>query len=108
VTVTHPHHPLFGQQVTVIRQRRGSDPDLIIRLADGFYGAISASWTDYAAAPEMGPPPDAPPLLDLLGLGQMAKFVGQLLNGGSPAGPNYAADEQPCSSARSSGRFKDV
>src|SRR6266700_5225917 len=26
VTVTHPHHPLYGQQVEIIRVRRGADP----------------------------------------------------------------------------------
>src|SRR5260221_3785475 len=26
VTVTHPHHPLYGQQVEIIRVRRGPDP----------------------------------------------------------------------------------
>src|SRR5207245_1096895 len=47
VTVTHPHHPLHGQRVRLIRVRRGPDPDLIIRLPDGYHGAIAASLTDY-------------------------------------------------------------
>jgi hypothetical protein len=76
--VTHPHHPLYGQQVVVIRVRRGPDPDLIIRFPDGFYGAISASWTDYATGPDMALSLDAPPLLDLLGLCQMAQLIEQL------------------------------
>jgi Family of unknown function (DUF5372) len=75
--VTHPHHPLPGQQVMVIRIRRGPDPDLIVRFPDGFYGAISASWTDYAAV-DMAPVPNPPPLLDLFGLRQMAQLVAQL------------------------------
>jgi hypothetical protein len=78
VMVTHPHHPLYGQQVVVIRVRRGPDPDLIIRFPDGFYGAISASWTDYAAGPDMALSLDAPLLLDLLGLCQMAQLIEQL------------------------------
>jgi hypothetical protein len=36
VTVTHPHHPLYHQQVQLIRVRRGPDPDLIIRMPDGY------------------------------------------------------------------------
>ena len=31
--VIHPHHPLYGQQVEIIRVRRGPDPDLIIRTS---------------------------------------------------------------------------
>jgi Family of unknown function (DUF5372) len=84
--VTHPHHPLHNQQVTVIRVRRGPDPDLIIQFPDGFYGAISASWTDYAVGPDMMLSPDPPPLLDLLGLCQMAQLVEQLRNRQGPNG----------------------
>jgi hypothetical protein len=73
--VTHPHHPLYGQQVVVIRVRRGPAPDLIIRFPNGFYGAISASWTDYVAGADMALSPDPPPLLDLLGLCQMAQRI---------------------------------
>jgi hypothetical protein len=51
----------------VIRVRRGPDPDLRIRCPDGFSGAVSASWTDDAAGPDMALSPDPPPLLDLLG-----------------------------------------
>ncbi len=76
VRVTHPHHPLYGQRVAVIRVRRGADPDLIIRLPDGYHGAIAASWTDYAGGAHV--PEDAtvaPPLLDLVGLARIAEFV---------------------------------
>ena len=50
--VIHPHHPLYGQQVEIIRIRRGPDPDLIIRQLDGYHGAIAASWTTYASTAE--------------------------------------------------------
>ena len=76
MTVTHPQHPLYGQRVAVIRVRRGADPDLIIRLPDGYHGAIAASWTDYvgaAHAPEDSSIP--PPLLDPVGLARIAEFV---------------------------------
>ena len=78
MTVTHPHHPLYGQKVTVIRIRHFPDPDLIIRCPDGFHGAISASWTDYSFNPETELMPDPPPLLDIAGLFEMVRFIDQL------------------------------
>jgi Family of unknown function (DUF5372) len=77
VTVTHPHHPLHGQRVQLIRVRRGPDPDLIIRMPDGYHGAIAASLTDYAGTPEADPSSTEPPLLSLEGLWQMAQFIAQ-------------------------------
>ena len=81
--MTHPHHPLYGQAVTVVRMRRGADPDLIVRLADGSHAAIAMSWTDYAgrAAPLKALP--APCLLDLDGLRQAAGLVARLRQEGS-------------------------
>jgi hypothetical protein len=75
--VTHPHHPLYGQSVEIIRVRRGPDPDLIIRHLDGYHGAIAASWTSYASATETFPS-EQPPLLDLEGLCQLTRLVEQL------------------------------
>jgi hypothetical protein len=66
--------------VTVPRVRRGPDPDLILRFPDGFYGAIAASWTDYAVESGIAPFSDLPPLLDPLGLYQMAQLVAPLRN----------------------------
>ena len=77
VTVTHPHHPLHGQRVQIIRVRRGADPDLIIRMPDGYHGAIAASWTDYAGPQDIDPSSDAPPLLAIDGLCHIAAFVEQ-------------------------------
>jgi hypothetical protein len=77
VTVTHPHHPLCGQQVAVIRLRRGANPDLIVRLPDGSHAAIAMSLTDYAGA-SAPLPPAAPALLDLEGLRQAAALIAQL------------------------------
>jgi hypothetical protein len=75
--VTHPHHPLYGQSVEIIRVRRGPDPDLIIRHVDGYHGAIAASWTTYAGAPDAVLSAQ-PALLDLEGLCQLARVIEQL------------------------------
>jgi Family of unknown function (DUF5372) len=75
--VTHPHHPLYNQQVQLIRVRRGPDPDLIIRMPDGYHGAIAASLTDYAGASPADPAVAEPPLLSIEGLWQMAQFIAQ-------------------------------
>lgn len=84
MTITHPHHPLYGQQVEIIRVRRGPDPDLIIRHLDGYHGAIAASWTTYASAPD-ALPAEKPPLLDLEGLYQLARVVEQLQKRSRPS-----------------------
>ena len=76
--MTHPHHPLCGQQVAVVRMRRGLDPDLIIRLPSGRHAAIAMSWTDFAAPPERATAGDPPHLLALDGLRQVAALVAHL------------------------------
>lgn len=78
VTITHPHHPLNGQQVTVIRIRRGADPDLVVRLPDGTHAAIAMSLTDYAATPEAELPVAATHLLELDGLRQVVQLLDRL------------------------------
>lgn len=73
--MTHPHHPLYGQRVEIIRVRRAADPDLIIQMPDGYHGAIAASWTDYARSANAESVLDPPALLTIEGLWQMAQFV---------------------------------
>jgi len=75
--VTHPHHPLYGHRVQLVRVRRGRDPDLIVRLPDGYHGAIAASLTDYAGAVSVDPGAGEPPLLLLEGLWQIAQWIAQ-------------------------------
>jgi hypothetical protein len=84
VTVIHPHHPLYGQHVEIIRIRRGADPDLFIRHLDGYHGAIAASWTTYASA-SGALAAEQPPLLDLEGLHLLAQVVEQLQQRSRPA-----------------------
>jgi hypothetical protein len=77
VTVTHPHHPLYRQHVQLVRVRRGQDPDLIVRLPDGYHGAIAASLTDYAGTAPVALDAAVPPLLLLEGLWQIAQLIEQ-------------------------------
>lgn len=95
MTVTHPHHPLYQQKVSVIRVRRGPDPDLIIRCPDGFHGAISASWTDYSSDQELELMPDPPPLLDIAGLFEMVNFINQLRQRALTENSQVCPDNQP-------------
>jgi Family of unknown function (DUF5372) len=91
VTITHPHHPLRGQRVEIIRLRRGADPDLIVRLPDGRHAAIALSSTDYAALPGDTPEPAPRHLLDLTGLRQVI----QLLDHIAQRGPSASSDGDP-------------
>jgi len=86
VRVTHPHHPLHGQRVQLIRVRRGPDPDLIIRMSDGYHGAIAASLTDYAGAPDPDLCVTEPPLLSIEGLWQIAQWARQQCEDQEPRG----------------------
>ena len=80
VTITHPHHPLWGQRCEVIFIRRGVDPDLILRLADGTHAAIAMSWTDAGEGQALSAAQNGSdlPLLDLQGLRQILHLLGQL------------------------------
>ena len=80
MTITHPHHPLWGQRGEVVFVRRGVDPDLILRLADGTHAAIAMSWTDAGAGQALSAPHRGAdvPLLDLQGLRQILPLLDQL------------------------------
>jgi len=75
VAVTHPHHPLYGQQVAIVRLRQGANPDLVVRLPDGTHAAIAMHLTDYAGASTPQPAPVSPHLLDLAGLRQVVQLL---------------------------------
>jgi len=78
VTILHPHHPLRGQRGAVVRVRRGTEPDVILRLPDGSRAAIALSWTDYGNAAPAEQPNAKLPLLDLTGLRQVAQLIEHL------------------------------
>ena len=76
MTITHPHHPLRGQQLPVVCVRHGESPDVIVRLPDGSHAAVALSATDYAADSSASlPAVGAAHLLDLHGLRQLAQLV---------------------------------
>jgi hypothetical protein len=86
VTITHPHHPLRGQRVEIVRLRRGNDPDLIVVLPDGRHAAIALSSTDYAPPPEDPPTVAAEHLLDLDGLRRVIRLLdGMIQTGRAPS-----------------------
>ena len=87
VTITHPHHPLRGQRVEIVRLRRGIDPDLIVRLPDGRHAAIAMSSTDYLSSPEDPPRTAAEHLLDLGGLRSVVQLL-DLIAGRPPSPPS--------------------
>jgi Family of unknown function (DUF5372) len=82
VTITHPHHPLRGQRVEIVRLRRGNDPDLIVVLPDGRHAAIALSSTDYAPPLESPPTVAAEHRLDLEGLRRVIRLLDRLAQPG--------------------------
>ena len=82
VTIIHPFHPLRGQQVEVIRVRRGTDPDIIVRHPDGSHAAVAMSWTDYAIPAGVEPPSSPPHLLEFTGLRQAVQLIARIRQDG--------------------------
>jgi hypothetical protein len=76
VTITHPHHPLRGQQLPIVSVRHGESPDVIVRLPDGSHAAVALRATDYVADPSVPlPSAAASHLLDLQGLRRLAQLI---------------------------------
>ena len=90
MTITHPHHPLRGQQLPVICVRRGENPDIIVQLPDGSHAAVALSATDYTVASSAPSLLAAlpPHLLDLQGLRQMAQLIDALRRQGRLPDPS--------------------
>ena len=79
VTIIHPYHPLCGQQVEVVRLRRGANPTLVIRASDGRHMAIALEATDYVpGGAKVDGYKGSPHLLDIEGLWQAAQFIAEL------------------------------
>jgi Family of unknown function (DUF5372) len=89
VTITHPHHPLRGQQLPIVCVRHGESPDIIVHLPDGSHAAVALSATDYASNSSAShPPAQALHLLDLKGLRQLAQFIDDLRRQGRVTDPS--------------------
>jgi hypothetical protein len=97
VTITHPYHPLCGQQVKIVRaHHRGADPDLIVQFPDGLHAVIGMSWTDYAT-PDSEPLIISPPhLLDIDGLRQAVQFIERIRQDNHVAARN--SGDETCTS----------
>ena len=78
VIITHPYHPLCGQQVEIIRICRGDDPTLVVQYPDGLHGVIATSWTDYATPQGFDLPSTPPHLLDFGGLCRAVQLIDRL------------------------------
>ena len=98
MTVTHPLHPLHGQQVEVVRVRRGADPDLIVRLPDGRHAAIALSLTDAGGSSTVVGPGTTLPLLDGDGLRRLAALIAQRAPAQAAGGESASA--LPCHEGR--------
>ncbi|MBU1752151.1 MAG: Y4bD/Y4pK family protein [Chloroflexi bacterium] len=98
MTITHPFHPLYGQQVEVVRSRWGADPDLIVRLPEGGHVAVAVDWTDYAAATEFDRPPGPPHLLDFAGLAQARQLIDRICQ--ESRGPAPGDGAETCTASR--------
>jgi hypothetical protein len=85
----HPHHPLRGQQLPVVRVRHGERPVVIVCLPDGSHAAVAIEATDYPIDSSASPPSVlASHLLDLRGLRQMAQFIDGLRQRGQLPDPS--------------------
>jgi hypothetical protein len=88
VTITHPHHPLYGQQLPVDSVRRGENPDVIVRLPDGSHARVALSSTHRASGPFAAvPSAGTRHLLEFQGLRQIAQFIDALRQQGRLPGP---------------------
>ena len=96
MTITHPQHPLCGQQVEIVRIRRGVDPDLIVRLPDGSHAAIAMSSTSYAAPPDHDSQLVSHHLLDFNGLCQVVQLIDHIRQEGRY--PTADCEDSTCSS----------
>ena len=62
----------------MIRVRRGTQPDVIVRLPDGSRAALAQSWTDYGNPTPSEPTNTELPLLDLNGVRHVAQLIARL------------------------------
>jgi len=83
VTITHPCHPLCGQQVKVLCVPRSLTPRIFIQLPNGLQARIPLEWTNYLALTAKGHESPVTPthLLDFAGLRHAAQFIDRIRQG---------------------------
>ena len=95
MTITHPYHPLYGQQVEIIRICRGADPALVVQYPDGLHVVIAMSWTDYASPQDFDPPSTPPHLLDSNGLCRVVQLIDRIRREGRYPAPDDGVETCP-------------
>lgn len=88
VTVTHPHHPLAGLTVEVVRGTRNPGSPIVVRTSDGSNLTIPKEWTDYYDSPDQVLA-DTAHLCSLEGLKQLARILEATASSENP--PNIVA-----------------
>lgn len=82
VTITHPHHPQFGETVELISVLRGSKSRLVVRMPSGRREFIARECTDYGVSTaEAISIPHADHLLAVDGLRKIVQIVRQVSEG---------------------------
>lgn len=78
VRITHPHHPLSGTLVEVIRHRRNQRRGLIVRLPDGTAAGLSVEWVELVESEESLKSGKQESELEVEGLRKVARAVRRL------------------------------
>lgn len=75
VTITHPHHPLTGRKLELLRAQRGRNSRLVVQLPDGSSRQIRRDWTDYHVSSDDPKHPVPSHLYTVEGLRQMITML---------------------------------
>ncbi len=75
VTITHPCHLFYDQQVQILSLYQSDELEIIVQFPDDSRARIPASWTDYPTSQQRHPPADRAHLLDLNGLRQVVQLI---------------------------------
>jgi hypothetical protein len=79
-TITHPYHPLRGQQFRVLKTRRvAGKPTLIVEGTAGGSFAVPLAWTDRGAPSPWSDLKKLPPILYVPHLWSLLELVDSLV-----------------------------
>jgi hypothetical protein len=86
VTITHPYHPLRGQQFPVLKTRRvAGTQTLILQAADDSF-AVPLAWTDRGEPSPWSDLKKTPPILYVAHLWALVELLDSPLPDGHPQG----------------------